>query len=265
MDLLSLIRTLWHFKWITAVVLLATGAGVGIFLVAGPRVYEVQASYVLVNPPVPSDADLVRNPALRNLNSNNPYLRFGSQAMVGQVLASRLGGQQVRASLIAAGADKDYMVTPSNDFGGAGQIVQVTALGPTPESSAHTADLVITRMVAELKTMQKIYGADDRYLMTALPIEPPGLPQQQTSGAMRSVIGIAGAGAIVLFTAISVAQAVEQTRRTPKGRRHRSRRAQRGRRLRRGAAADEPLKPPPLDDRSMAEVPEARVREAAAD
>jgi len=222
-DLLSLIRTLLHFKWITVLVLGATAAGIATFLVAGPRVYQVEASYVLVNPPLPSESELANNPALRRLNSNNPYLRFSNQAMVGQVVASRVGGNQVRSELIAAGADKDYLIAPSGEFGGSGQILQITGLGATPEAAARTGGLVTERMIQELRSMQKVYGADDRYLMTALAIEPPGPPRQQTSGSMRSIMGIAGAGVLVLFMAISIAQAVEQARgqRVPRrGRRH---------------------------------------------
>ena len=210
MDLLSLIRTLLHFKWITILVLAATAAGIGAFVVAGPRVYEVEASYVLVNPDLPTDSDLAASPALRRLNNDNPYLRFSNQAMVGQVVASRVGGSQVRSALIAAGADKDYIIAPTGEFGGTGQIVQVTGVGATPDAALRTADLVTARMAQELRTMQKVYGADDRYLITALAIETPGPPQQQTSGSMRSIMGIAGTGVIVLFMAISIAQAIEQ-------------------------------------------------------
>ena len=212
MDLLSLLRTLLHFKWITLVVLGATVAGIAAFVVTGPKVYQVEASYVLVNPPLPSESELANSPALRRLNSNNPYLRFSNQAMVGQVVASRVGGNQVRSELIAAGADKDYVIAPSGEFGGSGQILQITGLGATPEAAARTGGLVTERMIQELRSMQKVYGADDRYLMTTLAIEPPGPPRQQTSGSMRSIMGIAGAGVLVLFMAISIAQAVEQAR-----------------------------------------------------
>ena len=98
---------------------------------ATPKIYQVDAAYVLVNPSVPSDLELTTHPDLAAENRNNPYLRFSSQSMVGQVLATRMSSDEVRRDLLAQGISDDYVVSPSNDFGGAGQIVDIAGVGPT--------------------------------------------------------------------------------------------------------------------------------------
>jgi hypothetical protein len=211
-DLLNVLRTLRRFKWTTVAVALLTLGAVGGLLLTAPKVYQVAANYVLVSPSIPSDLELTTHPELAAENRNNPYLRFSSQSIVGQVLATRMTSDEVRHELVEQGVDKDYLVAPSGDFGGAGQIVNVSGVGGTPQAAARATELIVTRMTSELRTLQRVYGAADRYLITLIPIEAPGEARLMVSGQLRSVIAVIGAGLLGLFAAISIRQAMSAER-----------------------------------------------------
>ena len=174
MDLLNVLRTLRRFKWTTMTIVVLTLGSIGAMVFATPKIYQVDAAYVLVNPSVPSDMELTTHPDLAAENRNNPYLRFTSQSMVGQVIATRMSSDEVRRELLAQGISDDYVVSPSNDFGGAGRIGDVAGAGPDPEAASAATAAIVARMASELRSMQKVYGAADRYLITLIPIQAPG-------------------------------------------------------------------------------------------
>jgi hypothetical protein len=214
-DLLNVLRTLRRFKWTTLTIAALTLGAIAVLVFAVPKVYQVDAAYVLVNPSVPSEAELVARPELAAENRDNPYLRFTSQSMVGQVLATRMSSDEVRRDLLGQGVSDDYVVTPSNDFGGAGQIVNISGVGPTPEAASRATEAIVGRMGAELRAMQKVYGAADRYLITPIPVEAAGEAKRVVSGQLRSVIAVGGVGLVILFAAISIRQAMEARPKEP--------------------------------------------------
>ncbi|HEU4998667.1 MAG TPA: hypothetical protein VFT68_06950 [Lapillicoccus sp.] len=215
MDLLNVLRTLRRFKWTTLTIGALTLGAIAALVFVVPKVYQVDAAYVLVNPNVPSEAELAARPDLAAENRDNPYLRFSSQSMVGQVVATRMSSDEVRRDLLAQGISDDYVVAPSNDFGGAGQIVTVSGVGPTPEAASHATEVIVARMGQELRSMQKVYGAVDRYLITQIPVQAPGEAKRVVSGQLRSVIAVGGVGLVVLFAVISVRQAMEARPKDP--------------------------------------------------
>jgi hypothetical protein len=208
-DLLNVLRTLRRFRWTTLTVATLSVGAIAVLVLAVPTVYQVDAAYVLVNPSVPSDTELATKPDLAAENRNNPYLRFSNQSMVGQVVATRMSSDDVRHDLQAHGISDNYVVSPSGEFGGAGQIVIVSGVGPTPEAASHATDAIVARMNDELRSMQKVYGAVDRYLITLIPLQAPGEAKRVVSGQVRSIIAVGGVGLLVLFAAISVRQAME--------------------------------------------------------
>jgi hypothetical protein len=212
-DLLNVLRTLWRFKWTTITIGVLTLGAIAALVLATPKIFQVDATYVLVNPSVPSDLELTTHSDLAAENRNNPYLRFSSQSMVGQVLASRMSSDDVRRDLLAQGISDEYVVSPSNDFGGAGQIIDIAGVGPSPEGASAATAAIVARMTTELRSMQKVYGAADRYLITPIPIQAPAEAKRVVSGQLRSVIAVGGVGLIVLFAAISIRQAMAPRRR----------------------------------------------------
>ncbi|PWW21375.1 capsular polysaccharide biosynthesis protein [Geodermatophilus normandii] len=223
MDLLAIVSSLRRHWVITVVMTLLTVVGALGVVALTPRVYNSNASFVLVNPePQPSGAELLVDPSLAGVNWDNPYLRFANEGTVGQVLAARMSSDSVRGALSGQGADPDYEVSQSAV---SSQIIDVVGTGSTAEAADATLALVNQRMEDELAAMQKVYGADDRTLITLLPVATPTSAHLMVSGTIRTLVGVGAAGALLLFAAISLAEArrhareeVEEARRPTTGR-----------------------------------------------
>lgn len=208
MDLLALVNTLRRHKLIVLLVLLIAAGGNGYVAFGVPPQYESQAQFVLIAPPAPpSDAAIERDPELAKHNTNNPYLRLPNPVVVVEVLAQRVSGDAIRRELIAQGADQNYTISSTNAIG-SGLVISVVGTGTSAEAAGRTLDLVTTRMQAELRAMQKVDGADDRYLFQALPINPPTEPIRKVTGTFRSLIAVSAACVVLLFGLISVADAI---------------------------------------------------------
>jgi hypothetical protein len=213
-DLFAILQSLRRHWLVATAVGLLTVLAAGAILVLMPRQYEAKASYILVNPPpAPTEAEIAADPASAEINRNNPYLRFANQATMGEVLASRVSGETVRRSLIEQGADLQYRVAPSTDFGGSGLLLDLIGTGTDPAQADATLALVTQRLEDELYAMQKVYGADDSVLITALPVAEPTGATLVVSGLARSLVGVGAAGVIALFSAISIAEARRSGRR----------------------------------------------------
>jgi hypothetical protein len=215
MDLLAIFSSLRRHKIIMLIVLLLALGG-DLFIAFGiPPVYESQAQYVLISPPpLPSDTQIEKNPSLGKLNTNNPYLRLPSPSVVVAVLAERVSGDNVRAQLKAAGADKNYTIGATNAIG-SGVVIVINGTGQSTGQTNKTLELVAARMKSELHDMQTINGADDRYLYQALPINPPTTPLRKVTGPLRSLIAVTAAGVVLLFALISIAEAIGPRRTKP--------------------------------------------------
>jgi hypothetical protein len=213
MDLLSIFKTLLRHRWVTLpVVALTAVAGAYVFLFV-PKTYEVTATYAIVDPDRPTEAEIERDPAVGRLNANNPLLRLGGPSVVVDVLGQRMSSNLVRQRLKDRGANPAYLVAPANALGVTGGIIGTTAQGPTPEEALATTRLLLEEMTRQLYEMQKVEGADDRYLMTLMTVAPGEQAVERVSGKLRSLIVVGGGGVIVLFVAISVAEAVSARRR----------------------------------------------------
>jgi capsular polysaccharide biosynthesis protein len=212
MDLLNIFSTLRRHKIILLVILLLTAGGCAYVVLGIAPQYTTQAQFVVVEPPAPpSDADIQANPELGKLNSNNPYLRLPNPSIVVDVLSQRVSSDTVRQSLIDAGADRNYEIASTNTIG-SGQVVQITGTGTSAAAASRTLQLVTARMEVELKAMQKVNGADDRFLYQALPVSPATPPLRKVTGTLRSLIAVAAAGVVFLFGAVSIAEAVPARR-----------------------------------------------------
>ena len=97
MDLLAITRKFWRYKLLTVPVVVLTLWGAVYVMAVKQPVYEATSSYVLLNPPAPPTAeDIVRDPALARVKSDNPYTRFGDQSVILAVLASTMSGDSAR-------------------------------------------------------------------------------------------------------------------------------------------------------------------------
>ena len=219
MDLLSIARKFWRYKLLTAPIVLLTLVGAAYVVAVKQPVYEAKSSFVLLNPPAPPTAeDIARDPSLAKINSDNPYTRFGDQSVVIQVLSSTMSGDSARRALVKAGADERYTVAPNAEFGYSSPIVEITAAGPSAQAAMRSATIIGEATTKELNRMQEAYRIDEHYRIKAIPVETPDEAKLQASGKLRSLVGVLGLGAVLLFIVVSVVDAfaalrVEQTRR----------------------------------------------------
>jgi hypothetical protein len=213
MDLLSIVRKVWRYKLVTVpVVLLTLCLAMYVVAVKDP-VYEASSSFILINPPAPpTPEDIARDPSLGRINSDNPYTRFSDQSVMIEVLASTMSSGSAQRELLKAGADPRYKVAPTSAFGYSSPIVKVTAQGPTPEVAVGSARLVGKALTHELEGMQQAEGVDPHYRIKAQEVESPDRAQLKASGQLRMVVGVLVLGAILLFVAVSVADALTTLR-----------------------------------------------------
>ncbi|MGN7201880.1 chain-length determining protein [Arthrobacter sp. SAFR-044] len=194
---------------ITVLVLTLVAAAYVFFY--APRSYMASTVYVLVTPRVPSTEEMRTDPALASANSDNPYLRSADSSLITQVMATKLSSSDVVDSLRADGLSPDYTVTlPATT--GAGQLIRMEATGSSPQLAISTAEALGQHLTAKLKDAQKVNGADDRYLFTALQIDPPSKATEQFSSRLRSMIVVLIGGVILLFGAVSIARMLESSR-----------------------------------------------------
>lgn len=207
----SVFRNLWRQRWFAIPALALTlAAGVLVFAY-GPREYEATASYALVDPRVPTDAQIEQDPTLKQLNSDNPYLRSTDPNLIANVLITQLNSPARQESMKARGLSGDYLASPG--VGGAGLIVSIAVTGSTPRLTLATTEELGRILVSNLRTAQKINGADDRYLYTALIVDRPDRAIEKLSSRLRTVIIVGIAGIILMFGAVSLGTALETGRR----------------------------------------------------
>ncbi|MFN0088935.1 MAG: Wzz/FepE/Etk N-terminal domain-containing protein [Acidimicrobiales bacterium] len=219
MDLLSILRTLWRHKLVTAPVLLLTLAG-GVYALAfQPADYEASTSLVLISPPPPPTEKQIReDPSLANVETENPYARFYDQSIVVEIVARSLDSNASRSALVARGADNRFTVTRAGQYGGSGPVAEITALAASAPRAAATAQLVSDAFQDELRKLQAAEGVDERYMIRALLLTAPEDARLKVSSKLRSAVGVVGLGAFTLLVAISIAEAIStgrRERRTP--------------------------------------------------
>ena len=207
----SVLKILWRHKVSMITVLVLTLVAAAYVFFYAPRSYMASTVYVLVTPRVPTVEEMRTDPALATANSDNPYLRSADSSLITQVMATKLSSTDVVDSLKATGLSPDYTVTlPATT--GAGQLVRMEATGSSPQSAITTVEALGQRLVTTLRDAQKVNGADDRYLFTALQIDTPSKATEQFSSRLRSMIVVLIGGVILLFGAVSIARMLEASR-----------------------------------------------------
>ncbi|HKU34715.1 MAG TPA: Wzz/FepE/Etk N-terminal domain-containing protein [Paenarthrobacter sp.] len=208
MDPLAVIRSLWHHKWVVLPALLLTAlAAVYVYSLA-PRSYEARATIAIVNPKVPTASDLERDPSLGQLNSDNPYLRSSDSSLIAQVVATRLKDDDTTKVLDQQSLSTDFTVErPPNSF-----LIDIAAVSPNKDTATATVRALDTRLESDLKEIQSVNGAADRFLFTSIVITAPDNATEQFSSRLRSLIVVVVGGLVLTFGAVSGARALETAR-----------------------------------------------------
>jgi hypothetical protein len=212
-DLLSIIRKIWRYKFVTVPVLLLTMVGAAYVVGVKKPTYEASSSFALLLPPPPPSADqIAKDPSLARLKTDNPYTRFGDQQVIIQVLANTISSSSARQALARAGVDPRYIVMPSSTFGLASTIVQISAVSSTPAGAVKSARIVDDAVTKELDRMQAQHGTDPGWRIKALSVLPPDNARLQASAQLRTLVGVLVLGTVMLFIVISIADAISTLR-----------------------------------------------------
>jgi capsular polysaccharide biosynthesis protein len=201
-----MLNTLWRHKWVVLPVALLTLLACGYMFLFAPRTYEATVTYALTAPDVPSTFQLEHDAELAKLNANNPYLRSADSSLLTQVVIAKLSDPAYVEELKGSGFATEFKITPVASLGMG--LVSISANADSESQSESTAGLIAERFSATLRDVQKVNGADDRYLYTPILVRGPGPAQELFSSRLRSVIMVGIAGAVLLFGAVSVAQSL---------------------------------------------------------
>lgn len=214
MSLLLIARKVWRYKLATLPILGLVLIGAYWVLAIKEPVYEASSTYILVNPPdPPTEEEIARDPKLGRIGTDNPYTRYSDQSVVVQVLASRLSSDPTRRDLAKRGANPQYIVEPSAEFGFTAPIVQITGTGPSPAAAVRTANVVGLAVTRELDRMQQSRGVAEQYRIDTQQVVAPHDAKLKPSGQLRSLVAVFALGAILLFVVVSVADALIAIRR----------------------------------------------------
>ena len=208
MDPISVIKTLWRHKWVAMPVVLLTIAACVYVMFFAQRSYQASMTYALITPKVPTAVELEASPQLAKVNADNPYLRSPDSTLLSQVLITKLGAQETLESLQDQGLGTEYTVAQASSFG-SGMLLELSASGTSPEQAVDTAVALGNRLTSTLRDVQKINGADESYLFSALPVDGPGQAEEIFSSRLRTLIIVAVAGALLVFGAVSIARSLE--------------------------------------------------------
>jgi capsular polysaccharide biosynthesis protein len=214
MSLLLIARKVWRYKLATLPILGLVLTGAFYVVAIKEPVYEASSTYILVNPPEPpTEEEIARDPRLGRIGTDNPCTRYSDQSVVVQVLASRLSSDPARRDLAKRGADPQYIVEPSAEFGFTAPIVQITGTGPSPAAAVRTANVVGLAVTRELDRMQQARGVAEKYRIDTQQVVAPHDAKLKPSGQLRSLVAVFALGAILLFVVVSVADALIAIRR----------------------------------------------------
>ena len=82
----------------------------GYVLFFGPHIYESSATYVVVDPDLPTDREMELDKRLAKLNSDNPYIRATESGLIVKVVITKMSAQSTQLDIEAAGHSTDYTV-----------------------------------------------------------------------------------------------------------------------------------------------------------
>jgi hypothetical protein len=207
MDLMSLLRLMArHWRVTVPAAVLTVMLVVAAFMLKSPS-YTAGASVVLFSPPaVPSAED---NPDVAPATGDNPFIRYGDLAVVADIVARKMNGDDVKAELKAEGVT-GYTVVANRLT--RGPVIDVTGFGPDPAAAIGSAKATVTKFDSVLKELQQAEGADPAYLITSAPVEPPDTAHAQVGSTLRTAIALLAVGGLGTLALAVAAEAFTRRR-----------------------------------------------------
>lgn len=211
-DTLQVWRAIARNRWLVLPVVLITVVAVGWLLVLRPPTYQVRSSLLLVPPPpAPTAAQIEDDPALADLNADNPYGRAYDPTILIAVITSAVTSEAGRAEVERAGGDDGYLLVQSRQYGVDSPFVEITTFGPSPDATVRSNMLVVSAFQAELAAVQQAADVSEEYWVTARLAVDPADAEVRPVDVGRGLIAIVILGILGVFTAVSVADAVRQS------------------------------------------------------
>jgi capsular polysaccharide biosynthesis protein len=217
MDLLSIVNSLWRHKIIAIPIIVFTALAAFYTVKIKAPVYQASASVLLANPQgSPTPAQIAQNPKLKNINPYNTFVGYGNLQVVGDILIEVVTGPAAQPALTQAGVDPRYKVVLNTDYGNP-PIIDITGVGTSPQKAILSANVIAATLKADLVSIQKSQGIYSLYSITAINLVTPTQAQPSSSGKLRSLIAVLALGAILLFVAVSVTDAIDRRKRDSSG------------------------------------------------
>lgn len=213
MDLISIAQAVWRHKLVTISVILFTCLLAFYFAVIKAPVYQASESFALVYPPAPpTAAQIAANPKLGKINPENPLLAYSDPSAVTQIVVSLAGTSSSQQALAKAGAGTQWQIAPS---AASSEIIDVSGVGSTASAAVLSANLVTKAAEHALYQVQANQGVNPAYMIKTYQLNVPNQAAQKLSSKLRPLVAVLGVGLILLFIAISVAEAITSRRSEP--------------------------------------------------
>jgi len=212
MDLLSIIRAVWRCKVVTIPVILLTLLGAFYVVKIKPPVYDAQSSLLMLAPPGPPTASqIAADPKLKKQNSNNPYNAYGSLSVIADSVIERVTSAAAQPALLRQGANPQYQLALSTDPSFP-PIIVITGVGNTPQEAILTANVVTRAAASDVYKLQQANGTGSQYMIKPVQLVKPTTATRSSSSKLRALIAVLGLGAVLLFIAVSVTDALSKRR-----------------------------------------------------
>jgi hypothetical protein len=211
MDPIAVLRTIWQHRIVAVPIVVLTALAATYVYQFAPRSYQSSSTYAMINPDIPTQLDVLKNPQLGDLNRKNPYLRSSDPSLIVQVMLTKMNDSATADLLASQDLSDEYTV--SRGVGGInGFLVDITGEGETPEKSIATTQALGNLLQKYLHDAQKINGADDAYLFSSIVVVTPDKATEQFSSRLRALIVVFLGGVVMMFGAVSVARSMAVTK-----------------------------------------------------
>lgn len=214
MDLFAIAGVLWRHKRVAIPVVLLTVIGLFYVVAILAPAYQAAADVLLVSPPAsPTAAEIAQDPSLAKVN--NPYANLGNPTYVADVVATLVTSVASQQSLEATGVSPGYQVAVDTSVTSSQQsesppALDITSVGSSAQAAIQSANLVAAAISSDLRQLQEEQHVQSTFMITAVEYVTPSSAVKSSSGKLKTALGVAVVGFIVLLVAVSAAQGLEE-------------------------------------------------------
>jgi hypothetical protein len=139
-------------------------------------------------------------------------LQYNDSSAVPQIVIGLVSTSSSEQVLATAGAGRQWQIVANTT---SPDILDIMGVGKTVQSALLSANLVTKAAENDLYQLQVSEGVNPKYMIKSYPLNTPTQASQQASSKLRLLVGVLGAGILLLFIAISIAEATRKQRTEP--------------------------------------------------